>query len=450
MHSDPRWQRAVLLTQQQRWPLAIRELRGLLAESPEHTNAHALLALALAHDDDLPAAVHAAQQAITLDPGSDFAHRSLAVVRIAERRFDDAAEAITTAIHLAPDEVDHRAILAQIRLSQRRWAEALDAADQGLALDAEDVDCLNLRSIALSKLGRGAEATDTVDASLRKDPDNPLTHQARGFALLHRGHPEEALHHFQEALRRDPSLDGARAGLVEALKAHNPIYRLVLAWFLWLDGKARGHQFAIVIGAFLAARFGGDALANAGHTTAATVVRLSWLGVVLVTSCAVPLFNLLLLLHPIGRHALERAARRHALLLGATLLVTTLVVLGGALGGPASLQHGWPFWLLFLLPVSGLGLFHRGWAQAVLATFCVVAIAAWCWWAWRLEEFATAVQGLTERPDVDAATVAATAMKPRIEEHAELLWHLVRAVAFSTWFVLLVPKGTPPRRRGAG
>lgn len=46
-------------------------------------------------------------------------------------------------------------------------------------------------------------------------------------------------------------------------------------------------------------------------------VSYNCLGFVLLTMCAVPIFNLLML-HPIGRHAIERTARNHALLLGSS------------------------------------------------------------------------------------------------------------------------------------
>lgn len=51
----------------------------------------------------------------------------------------------------------------------------------------------------------------------------------------HQGDAKQVLTHCQEARRRDPTLAGARAGLVEALKARNPIYRMVLDWFLRLE-----------------------------------------------------------------------------------------------------------------------------------------------------------------------------------------------------------------------
>lgn len=446
MRSEASWQRALLLFRQQRFDLAIRELRGLLASEPEASHAHALLAMALAHTDALDEAEAEAKRAIGLQPTSTFAHRAFASVLYERDRHDEAADAVRRAIELDPGDAELHALLAQVRCAQRRWGDALRAADAGLALDPHHTDCLNLRAIALSKLGRGAEATDSVDASLARDPDNPHTHQARGWALLHRGDPKGALHHFQEALRRDPTLEGARAGLVEALKARNPLYRLVLAWFLWLDGKSQRHQFAILIGAWLAAQVGSDALADAGHDTAALIVRLSWLGVVLLTACSVPIFNLLLLLHPIGRHALERQARHDALLLGAALAVGIGVALHAWFGDSWWAPRGRFFWLVFLLPVAGLGLFHPGWGRRVLQAFCAGAVGFWLWWCWRMAALHAEGRAL------DAAGATATdteAFLATLRGHAGLHSTLITACALSTWFVLLAPKGRPPRRRAA-
>lgn len=447
MRPDAIWQRALLLFQQERWQQSIQELRGLLAVEPDHVAAHALLAIALAQTDALDEARAEAQQAVGLDPELDFAHRALAVVLFHREEHEAAAAAIRRAIELDPDDADHHGMLAQIRCAQRRWHDALTAADEGLALDPHDVECLNLRSLALTKLGRGAEATDTVDAALAKDPDNPYTHQARAWALLHRGDSKGAIHHFQEALRRDPTLDGARAGLVEALKARNPIYRVVLSWFLWLDRHSQGKQFAILIGAWLIARYGSRALRDAGHETAATVVGLSWLGLVLLTACAVPLFNLLLLLHPLGRHALERRARNDALLLGATLAAGSSVALYGWLGEAFWPRTGWLFWLVFLLPISGLGLFQPGWGRRVLQAFCVAVLGCWVWWCVRLERLVAA--GLAREASLPAADQdrGLAPLLVELKDHMALHSHLILACALSTWFVLLAPKGKA-RRRG--
>jgi len=432
MHVEARWQRATLFFQQKRTDLVVAELRALLAEAPDHAPAHALLAFALLQTDELDEALAEAKRAIASDPESDFAHGALASVLLRRDDHDGATAAALRAIELDPDDVHHRATLAQVHFAARRFDEALAAADDGLAIDPHDVDCLNLRSAALTKLGRSGEANDAGEAALAKDPDNPWTHHARGYALLNQGDAQGALHHFQEALRRDPSLDGARAGLVEALKARNPIYRVVLGWFLWLDRFSQGKQRQILIGAWLVATMSSRGLRGAGHHDAATVVSFSWLAIVFVTALTVPVFNLLLLVHPIGRHALDRQSRRDALLLGSTMLVSIGVCLHAWLGDSAWSTTSWPFWVVFLLPVAGIGAFWSGWGRGVVQVFCAGAFLFWCWWAVVLE-----------MKDWNDGSFG----QQHLRDHLALLGRLVLTVAFSTWFVMLAPKGRPPRQR---
>ncbi len=447
MHSEAIWQRAVLLAGQRRWDLAGKELRALLAQEPDHAPAHALLAQVLAATGDLDGALHEARQAVGADPELDFAHGVLAQVLWQRDELPAAATAIAQAIALDPDDASHHALLAQIRLGQRRFDDALAAADDGLRVNPQDTDCLNLRSVALTRLGRGREATDTLDASLAHDPENPYTHQARGFALLHQGDPRGALVHFQEALRRDPQLRSARAGLVEALKAKNPLYRVVLAWFLWLGRFSGARQMQIAVGLWLLARLGAEGLDGAGAPVAADVVRYSWLAFVLVTACAVPIFNLLLLLHPIGRHALERRARRDALCLGATVLVSLGVGLGRLCSGPVWTQ-GWIFWLILLMPVAGIGLFEPGWGRRTLQAFCAAAAATWIAWAIAAHRWAANATAVAAPSGGEPDPVRLRAALEATSGEVEWLGTLILATALSTWFVLLAPKGRP--RRGIG
>lgn len=449
MNPQSHWQRATLLFQQQRWDLAATELRAVLTASPDHAPAHALLALTLIHTDQLAEAEAEAQQAIACDPELPFAHQVMATVLLQQRQYEPAAAAIQEAIQLDPDEAELYSTLGQIRLQQKRWQDALAAAERGLEIAPQNTDCLNLRSIALVRLGRRAEASDTLDASLAHDPDNPYTHQARGFALLHAGDAKGALHHFQEALRRDPTLAGSRSGLVEALKARNPLYRLILGWFLWLDRFSKGRQLQIVIGLWLAARFGSQALTDAGYETAGDIVGFSWLGFVLLTACSVPLFNLLLLLHPLGRHALERRARIDAIVLGICVAAGLGVGMHAWLGDSAWSQRGWPFWLLLPLPVAGMALFHSGWGRRALQAFCGLAVAAFVWWACQFQSLVDTAKAL----DADK-TIAANVRAQRgaelvvaAKDSHELLSHLITALVISSWFVLLAPKGRERRHR---
>lgn len=448
MNPDARWQRATMLFQQGRHDMAATELRGVLTVAPDHAPAHALLALSLVHLDRLDEALAEAKLAIASAPELAFAHSAMAGVLWRRDEVPAAEAAIGRAIQLDPFDANHRSTLANLLLTQRRWQDALAAADAGLQIDPHETDCLNLRAIALTKLGRAAEATDSVDASLAHDPDNPWTHQARGFALLTQGDAKGALHHFQEALRRDPTLESSRQGLVEALKAQNPIYRLVLGWFLWLERFSTGRQQQILIGAWLASLVGSRALRDAGYTTAGTVVSFSWLGFVLLTACTVPIFNLLLLLHPLGRHALGRQQRHDAILLGATVLVAIVVVTCAFTTAWHWAGAGWFFWLLLPLPVAGLGIFHPGWARRVLQAFCLAVVGFWSWWAVQAHLLQRAALELVTAGDQARAAAELPDRIAVLKLHLERLDPVEWAIALSTWFVMLAPKGRPQRRRG--
>jgi tetratricopeptide (TPR) repeat protein len=447
MNGEASWNRALLLARQGRNDLAIEELRRVLTIEPEHVHGLTLLAQLLAERGEDREALDCAQRAIRLAPDLPIAHHALAVVHREGGRLDAAAGSANEAIRLSPDDADHHALLAQIRLNQKRWADALAAADAGLALDPQDTTCLNLRSVALVRLGRKREATDALDASLQHDPDNPYTHQARGFALLNRGDAAGALQHFREALRRDPTLDGARQGLVEAIKARNPLYRAVLAVILWLDRFSAGRQRQILVGAWLAMFLGSRLLDRTGNQGAATTLILVWFGAVMLLSCSVPLFNLLLLLHPIGRHALDTRPRRDALLFGGAIAMLLAVAIHAWFGDSAWSQIGWEWFVVFLLPVAGLGNFESGWARRALQVFCVAMLASISWWLVHFETLIATHRADRAAPQGGSANALVPKALPALQAHYGMFNTLLLLTVASTWFVLLAPKGH--RRRGS-
>src|ERR1051325_7581740 len=52
----------------------------------------------------------------------------------------------------------------------------------------------------------------------------------------------------------DPELEYAREGMLEALKARNPIYRGMLAYFLWLGVQSSRFQWAFIVAVFFGGR----------------------------------------------------------------------------------------------------------------------------------------------------------------------------------------------------
>jgi tetratricopeptide (TPR) repeat protein len=352
---NPNLERAILLFQQSRHDMAADELRQSLAIEPRDPYAHALLALCLAQQQQFKEATGEAQQAIHLGPDDPFSYYALAKIWY-ERNYDkEALSAIHEALRLDSSQTSYYALLAQIHLREARWRDALDAAERGLQLDAEDVDCTNLRAIALVKLGRKSEAGTTIDAALRRNPDNAITHANQGWTLLEKNQPKQALEHFREALRLDPQNEWARRGIIEALKARNIIYALMLRYFLFMAKFSKRGQWAILLGAY----FGNQLLRGLSAAEPAwepwiLPIRILYMVFALMTWIASPLFNLTLRLSRFGRMLLSREQIIASNCIGLVLLLALLSL-------AACFKYGFNSpWLigalmfgLLLLPVAG-------------------------------------------------------------------------------------------------
>jgi tetratricopeptide (TPR) repeat protein len=313
--------RAQLLLAQSRPAEAEREAMLALAEQPEDPSALAVLALSRSEQRKSPEALAAAQSALGLAPDNAYLHYVHALTLHRADRDDDARRAINEALRLDPSVEDHFTLLASIELALRNWPAALTAAEQALALNPEHVNAANLRAMALVRLGRKEEATATIDFALERAPDNAFSHANQGWNCLHRNDPKKAQEHFREALRLEPDLEYARQGMLEALKARNPVYRGMLAYFLWMGRLSTKLQWLFIIGIFFGGRF--------VRSVATSQPQLGWvlwplLGLfyafIYLSWTAVPMFNLLLRFNRFGRHVLSRDQRIASNWFGGALL----------------------------------------------------------------------------------------------------------------------------------
>lgn len=303
-------QRAQLLLQQSRPAEAEQEAGLALAHAPDNAHAHALLALSRCQQGKHDEAIDAARGAVRCAPDSPYGHYILALVlhRAGQNRRAQASS--DEAIRLDPADADTFSLRAAIQLSLGDWSAALADAEQALALSPENVEAANFRAMALVRLGRKEEATRTVDYALHREPESAFSHANQGWTYLHRDEPQRALEHFREALRLDPEFEYAREGMLEALKARNPVYRLMLAYFLWMARLDSRVQWAIIIGSYFASRFiNGLATSRPAFEPLAWIVLPLLYGFVYLTWTARPMFNLFLRLNPFGRLVLSRAER---------------------------------------------------------------------------------------------------------------------------------------------
>lgn len=332
--------------------LAEPELKRALAQDPNDAEALTLLGHALLDLKRPKEAREFGEQALGAAPEDADPHLLLARVGLALERAKQAEVHARDALALEPGDPRAHQLLGWSLAAQRKWRDALAAAAAGLELDPEDEGCNNLRARALIQLGEAREADFALETVLRRNPDDPKTHDSLGWAALHRGDHQTALRHYREALRLDPTSDSARAGLVEALKARNLVYRTCLRFFLWLTRLPSEKVFLVMIGSVFARGFL-RRFATSNPDLAPLLWSLYWgiLGFILLTWVAGPFFNLLLRFDRDGRHALDRTQVRQANWFAGWLVgigvVAAVWATGGALSGMAVAVMA-----MLLLPVS--------------------------------------------------------------------------------------------------
>ncbi len=333
-----------------RYDEAERRLRQVLLAEPQNADAHILLALCLLEGQKFDEATSEAETAVGLRPDESRAHYALARVWYARRYPDRAERGIEEAIRLDPYDADYHSFRAALLFERSRWQDALAAAEAAVAIDPEHVAANNFRAMALVKLGRRAEAGQTIDAALARSPEDAFSHANKGWALLEARKPKEALDHFREALRLDPNFEYARLGIIEALKARNPIYGLFLRYALAMAKLPPKWQFGVLIGAYFGNRF----LRNLGRQNPALEpyllpVFIAYGVFALWTWLARPVFNLLLRLHPLGKHALSQEEKTETNWIGGLLA-------GSLVCGAASFASATSGDLFFVLAMMLAGL----------------------------------------------------------------------------------------------
>lgn len=362
-----------------RYDEAERRLRQVLLAEPQNADAHILLAHCLLEGQKFDEATNEAETAVGLRPDESRAHYALARVWYARRYPDRAERAIEEAVRLDPYDSDYHSFRAALLFERSRWQDALVAAEAALAIDPEHVAANNFRAMALVKLGRRAEAGQTIDAALARSPEDAFSHANKGWALLEARKPQEALVHFREALRLDPNFEYARLGIIEALKARNPIYGLFLRYALWMVKLPPKVQIGVLLGAY----FGNRMLVRVSEKYPALEpyvlpVTLLYIAFAFWTWLARPIFNLLLRIHPLGKHALSRNERMEANSIGG-LLAACVALFLAALVFP---NQQWiiivqGMWIGSLaLPIMLVFRASPGWPRKILLGTVTVMVAA--------------------------------------------------------------------------
>lgn len=360
-----------MLIEQDRWELAEEQLRLSLAGEPGDPYAHALLSLCLLAREKFDDAEAEARLAIHSGPDFGFAHYALSRVLSTRNRDKEALASIEQAIQCDPTDADYHSMRAAIHVDRHEWSEALASAETGLQFEPEHTACNNLRAMALVKLGRREEAGATIEATLSRNPDNTVTHANRGWTLLESGDRKKALEHFKEALRLDPTNDWARAGIVESLKAGNPLYSLLLRYAFWMSRLSQRGQWIVILGGY----FGSRLLASLSRSNPSLSpwifpVQCAYVAFALLTWLADPLANLMLRLNRYGRLALSEEQTESSNWVGGCLLLTVLGLAIWAVSGfnPDYLLGPILFFAM-ALPIASVWKCAEGWPRKAMVVY---------------------------------------------------------------------------------
>lgn len=246
------WIRTAQLLGQGRWDEAHGWIRQILSSSPEDTaHLRALAICQLGMDAPLEARATLSRLFALEGPAPDLL-RLQSRIDLAQGRTRDAVRSALSAIAADPADEESHVALARCACATQDWPQMEASLRQALALDPQHAEALHLLSVVRSVRGDHDESRSAAHQLLSVDPESATGHSALGWTHLRQGDHQAAQEQFQESLRIDPSHPGARAGLLESLRARNLPYRLYLGWNHLLQRLSKGRQTLIVLGMLVA------------------------------------------------------------------------------------------------------------------------------------------------------------------------------------------------------
>lgn len=340
MRYDPVEEVLELLSDGQR-DEALARLDRVLREEPYQGGLFALRALICAEAGRLAEAGEAARQGREIAPEHPFVHYAFGAVALQQGSMMEAIEAAREARRLAQDYADAALLEARARVALGQWDSVRSLAAAVVEREPDNEEAALLEAIATESSRDGSLDPERWKRLGEQFPLNPVARAGSGWIRLEAGQISSARAEFEQALAVDPSLSWAKSGLVVALKARNPVYALLLRFFLWFGRLPPRTRMIVLVGGLLGY--------NALRRTAAAQpelrplivpVLIAYLGFVALTWLADPLLNLLLMTRPEGRRLLDADQRRAALLVGTCLALGATMGITGALADAPRVMLG--------------------------------------------------------------------------------------------------------------
>lgn len=328
---DTTFDRAELLYEQGRYDMAIQEYMKLISTMPDYYYPHLRIGMCLMNQDKLKEALNWYDDALRLNPNSDYTIYVRGFVLSQMNKNTDAIKCFRQAIEMNPNVSCYHADLAHSLLAINDRKNAEKESNLAIELDPEDARTWRQHAYVLSALGKSKEALAAADTALELEPDSLESHGLKGTLLASGGKFADSLHYFREALRLDPNAEWARKGYLDALRARNPAYRIVVGII----------NFRVPV-----IYFGHPAVMG----TLLCIALIFGFNAVMLSFMAPHLLNVLLAFDPEGCSALDAQEIRRAKILGAYVVFSWIAGLA-LLPAIATMWFPAAFCLLFAAPI---------------------------------------------------------------------------------------------------
>lgn len=310
---------------------ALARLDVILREEPWQGPLFALRGLICAETGDLDQAGDATRHAREISPDHPFVHFAVAAVALQQGSVRDAIMAAQAAQQLSPEYADAALLEARARAQLGQWERVRAIASTVAEREPENEEAALLAAIATDVARDGNLDPERWRRLGERFPLNPIARAGSGWTRLNAGQIRAARAEFEQALAMDPSLSWAKEGLATALKARNPVYALLLRFFLWFGRLQPRTRTLILVGGFLGYHWLRRAASLHPELRPFILPLLVlYLAFVVLSWLADPLMNLLLMARPEGRRLLDADQQRSAVLVGCCLALGVALGVGGA------------------------------------------------------------------------------------------------------------------------
>lgn len=192
--------------------------------------------------------------AISCEPNNDYFYYLKAMIHLEKDDYKKCGKNIDKALELDPHYAPYYGVKASVLLNLDKRDEAIETVKKGLELDAHNAYCQNVLSMALTRAGEAGASQEILDHQLEQDPENAFTHANMGYQYLRENKLEKAREHFGASLTIDPMNEFAKAGMLNTIKASNPLFRGLLQYGFWMDKIGEANRWAFIIGFIVVVR----------------------------------------------------------------------------------------------------------------------------------------------------------------------------------------------------